>query len=31
MSAQAPGFIHGDSAPFYFARERKSLKKDFIA
>lgn len=30
MSAQAPGFIHGDSAPFYFARERKSLKRDFI-
>ena len=25
MSTQAPGFRHGDSAPFCFARETKSL------
>ena len=25
MSAQAPGLRHGDSAPFCFARETKSL------
>ena len=31
MSAQAPGFRHGDSALFYFAREIKSLKRIFIA
>ena len=31
MSAQTPGFRHGDSALFYFAREIKSLKRIFIA
>lgn len=31
MSAQAPEFIHGDSAPFYFDKERKSPKGIIIA
>lgn len=30
MSAQAPEFIHGDSAPFYFDKERKSPKGTII-
>lgn len=30
MSAQAPDFRHGDSAPFYFDKEIKSLERKNI-